>query len=149
MKGQVMAIKKPKNTGIFSYENLNPYKRKAGDCVIRAVAKSVYEGKTGAFGDAWKYALDGLCNVAMETGYMINTPDCYGRLLERKGFKKHKQPRHENGTKYTLKEFIAEHKTGTYVVNMPHHLTTVKNGKCYDTWNWTQSDRRVGNYWEK
>lgn len=144
-----MATKKPINTGIFSYENLNPHRRKTGDCVIRAVAKAVYERKTGAFGNAWKYALDGLCDMAMETGYMINTPQCYGRLLERKRFKKYRQPRHEDGTKYTLKEFITEHKRGVYVVNMPHHLTVVKDGKCYDTWDWTKSDRRVGNYWGK
>lgn len=144
-----MATKKPKNTSIFSYENKNPYGRKASDCVIRALAKAVYENKTGAFGNDWKYALEELCDMAMETGYMISTPQCYGRLLERKGFKKYKQPRHADGTKYTLKEFISEHKTGTFVVNMPHHLTTVKDGKCYDTWNWTECDRRVGNYWGK
>lgn len=144
-----MKINKPTNTDIFTYANMNPYKRNTGDCVLRAIAKAVYEGKTGVIGDPWKYALDELCEVAEDTGYMVNCPEGYGRLLEKKGFKKYKQPRHDNGTKYTLKEFIAEHKRGTFLVHLPHHLTCVKNGKCYDTWDCTKSSKRVGNYWGK
>lgn len=144
-----MAVKKPMNTDIYTYTNINPYGRKTGDCVIRAIAKAVYDKKTGMLGDPWKYAMDELCAVALETGYMISCPEGYSKLLERKGFKKYKQPRHEDGTKYTLKEFIAEHKHGVFLVNLPHHLTCVKNGKCYDTWDWTKSSRRVGNYWGK
>ena len=90
-----------------------------------------------------------MAELACETGYCPNYDDNFNLYLERNGFKKHKQPRHDDNTKYTLAEFINEPLSGTYVVNLPHHLTVVKAGKCHDTWDCTKLDSRVGNFWCK
>lgn len=142
-----MTIKKSKrqqknpDTATFKYVNRNPKGRITGDCVYRALSDALDKD--------WCEVVRELAELACETGYAVSIPENYGLYLERQGFKKHKQPRHEDGTKYTLAEFIDEHLNGTYVVNLPSHLTVVKAGKCHDIWNCTNSDRRVGNFWCK
>ena len=136
-----MAIKKPANTTTYKFENRNPKGRRTTDCVVRAISKATDKD--------WCDVLMALATISCETGYMLNETKGYGIYLERLGFKKQKQPRKIDNTKYTLSEFIRLHKTGTYLVHLPHHLTVVKNGKCYDTWNCSKSSRRVGNYWAK
>ena len=142
-----MTIKKSKrqqkypDTTTFEYDNRNPKGRITGDCEMRAIS--------GALGKDWCEVVRGLAELACETGHSPFVAENYGLYLERHGFKKHKQPRHADGTKYTLSEFIAEHLSGTYVVNLPRHLTVVKAGKCHDTWDCTQFDSRVGNFWCK
>lgn len=142
-----MTIKKSKrqqkypNTATFKYDNRNPKGRITGDCEMRAIS--------GALGKDWCEVVRGLAELACETGHSPFVAENYGLYLERHGFKKYKQPRHDDGTKYTLKEFIEEHKRGTFVVNLPSHLTVVKAGKCHDIWDCTKSSKRVGNYWGK
>ena len=129
------------NTATFKYENRNPKGRITGDCEMRAISC--------ALGKDWCEVVRELAELACETAYCPFISDNYNIYLERNGFKKMPQPRHSDGTKYTLAEFIAEHKTGVYVVNMPHHLTVVKAGKCHDIWDCSKSSRRIGNYWKK
>ena len=130
------------NTATFKYENRNPKGRVGtGDCVYRAISS--------ALGKDWCEVARELAELACETAYCPNGTSNYDIYLERNGFKKHPQPRHEDRTKYTLKEFCEEHKRGVFVVNMPHHLTVVKAGKCHDTWDCSKCDSRVGNYWQK
>lgn len=130
------------NTATFKFENRNPKGRVGtGDCVYRAISS--------ALGKDWCEVVRELAELACETGYCPNDASNYCLYLERHGFKKHKQPRHDDGTKYTLAEFITEHKRGVYVVNMPSHLTVVKAGKCHDTWDCSKSHTRVGNFWCK
>lgn len=129
------------NTDIFTYKNVNPKKRITGDCEIRAIAK--------ATNMSWEAVVRGLAEIGIETGYCPFVKESYGLLLERCGFKKKPQPRHLDNTKYTLREFVREHPRGRYVVNMPHHVTVVVNGKNYDIWDCTKSTRKIGNYWVK
>lgn len=143
-----MPIKKTKrqqkypDTATYKYVNRNPKGRVGtGDCVYRAISD--------ALGKDWCEVVRELADLACETGYCPNYDDNFNLYLERQGFKKHKQPRHADNTKYTLAEFIDEHLSGTYVVNLPHHLTVVKAGKCHDTWDCTKLDSRVGNFWCK
>lgn len=129
------------NTATFVFENRNPKGRITTDCVVRAISKATNK--------KWETILMELIRTTIDTGYMINEPKCYGVYLQAKGWKKQKQPRKIDNTKYTLSEFIRLHKTGTYLVHLPHHLTAVKDGKCYDIWDCSKSSRRVGNYWTK
>ena len=143
-----MTIKKSKrqqkypDTATFKYDNRNPKGLvTTGDCVYRALS--------GALGKDWCEVVRELAELACETGYCPNGDRNYCLYLERNGFKKHKQPRHSDNTKYTLSEFMAEHKRGTFIVHLPHHLTLVKAGKCHDTWDCTKYDSRVGKFWSK
>ena len=47
---------------------------------------------------------------------------------ERQCFKK-------NGRTMTVKDFLEEYSEGTYLVTMRGHITCVKNGVLYDTWD--------------
>ena len=129
------------DTDIFVYENINPKNRITGDCEIRAIAK--------AMKISWEEVARGLVEIGVETGYSPFVKEAYDLFLTRNGFKRMSQPRHLNNTKYTLREFIKEHPRGTYVVNMPSHVTVVVNGKNYDIWDCTKSYKKIGNYWEK
>jgi hypothetical protein len=125
------------DTKIFKYHNQNPHNRITTDCVTRAIS----------------FALDIPYNdVVMEiaefqckTGFVIEERE--DLLLKAHGFSMQPMLRHDDGTKYTLKEFIEEHHKGTYLVRMPHHLTVVKDGVNYDIWDCTRSSRKIGNYW--
>lgn len=128
------------DTEYFHYENVNPKNRFTGDCVYRAIAK--------AMGWTWTKTVKALTDQALETGYCPNSVENYSRFLQAYGFEKHPQPRHDDRTKYTLREFINEHKTGTYVVNMPGHTTVVVDGKNIDIWDCSRSRSKIGNFWE-
>ena len=127
------------NTDIFKYENRNPKNRITGDCVYRAISKALNKD--------WCDVVRELAELGCELSQCPNWTACYDVYLTRHGLKKYPQPRHADRTKYSLEEFIREHKTGTYVVNLPSHTTVVKNGKCYDIWDCTRFGGRVGNYW--
>jgi len=150
-------MKKPQNTEYFHYVNVNPYKRKTTDCVVRAITIALYSHCIDndmdwekLMRDGWIVILQSLTEHTIKTGYMYDDKDGFASFLETyHGFKKQKQPRHADGTKYTVREFIDEHPKGTYLLNMPSHLTVVVDGKAYDTWNVTKSQRRVGNYWTR
>lgn len=129
------------NTDIFTYQNINPKKRITGDCEIRAIAKATKM--------SWEAVVKGLAEIGIETGYSPFVKKAYDLFLTRNGFKRMPQPRHLDNTKYNLKEFIAEHPRGIYVVDMPNHVTVVVNGKNYDIWDCTKVNRKVGNYWKK
>lgn len=129
------------DTDIFTYENVNPKNRITGDCEIRAIAKATKL--------SWNKVVQSLADIGIETGCSPFVVNAYGLFLERKGFKKRPQPRHLDNTKYTLREFILEHPKGRYVINMPHHVTVVVDGKNYDIWDCTKSSSKIGNYWEK
>ena len=134
------------DTDIFHFENCNPKNRITTDCVVRAIAKATAPSIAK---DAWQIIYEDLCNESIETGFSFNDTKCYGKYLEKTGFKAYPQLRKSDNTKMTLKEFIELHPTGTWLVNMPSHLTVVINGINYDIWDCTKSDKRVEMYWGK
>ena len=129
------------NTDIFHYENRNPKNRITADCVVRAISK--------AMGWSWQKTLTELTTFSLETGFMVNDTKCYKRFFEKRKWLELGQPRKADGTKYTVKEFIALHPKGTYLVNMANHLTVVVDGINYDIWDCTKVDKRVGMVWQK
>ena len=78
---------------------------------------------------------------------MTSDAACYGKYLEGLGWSKQKQPRKPDGKKYTGSEFVGFFK-GTAVANIGGgHVTCIKDGKVWDTWDCT--DGCIGNYWYK
>ena len=72
--------------------------------------------------------------------------------MELKGWNKHPQPRKDDGTKYTVREFCQRlAKPGErYVVSMAGHLVAVVDCKAWDIWDCTDVllTKCVGNYWK-
>ena len=129
-----------KNTFKFEDYNANPFKKKTGDCVIRAVYTALEED--------WKDTYKGMFDVAMETGHAVSCKDNYKEYLKRKGYEMKKMPKKENGRRYTVREFIEElaNPKKNYVINLANHLTCIEKGILVDLWNC--ANKSVGNYWE-
>ena len=124
----------------FVFYNANPKGRKSvGDCVCRAITKGVDKPYLEVY--------DSLYRIGRELCSPPNWEDSYEKYLLSNGFVRCKQPRKNDNTRYTVKEFCKMHKKGRYVLNTTNHLTCVVDGQCYDTWNC--SENVVGVYWEK
>lgn len=117
--------------------NLNPKNKQACDCVIRAISKAYSL-------DYWKVVTD-LFNVYKKYGYIINERKCYEKYLKNKKATKLKMP---SGKKYTILEFVENfaNKNSTYIIKLYDHLTCVKNGVLFDTWDC--GNRKIFTVWE-
>lgn len=122
---------------IYKEYNVNPKKRKTSDCVVRAL--------TIATGKDYKTIYTELFNISLENGYFLNEKRVEDVLLEREGFKKQKQPRKPDGTKYKVKEILQLTNADIIVIRVAHHLTVVKNGVLLDIWNC--SEKTINNYY--
>lgn len=144
---------KYKDTRTFHFYNANPKNRITGDCVTRALCT--------ALEIPYNQCVMEQAQVQCETGYDNATAQGIDYYLKRKGWKKCKQPRKWDGTKYTGEEWCKELSSSfefigkSIVANIGgHHTVCIKetdgiNGlhKVWDTWNSTQGC--IGNYWIK
>ncbi|MBQ6518676.1 MAG: hypothetical protein IJI14_08150 [Anaerolineaceae bacterium] len=130
----------PPDTPYFHYHNANPYGKITGDCLHRAISL--------ATGVDWKktavvYALWGV-----KTGLTACSGNDVDSLLQEFGpWHKHPMPKHFNGARYTIAELCQEFGQTKHpvLVSCAHHLTCIKDGKVWDTWNCTR--KCCGNYW--
>lgn len=132
-------MKKPNDTATFTFYNVNPKGKKTTDCVIRAICTALNQG--------YNTTAKELLEFWLKTGYDMSDVRCFGKYLESKGWQKQKQPRKENNTKFTGKEFVKCFK-GTCVANIGgNHTVCIKDGKVLDIWDSTGGC--IGNYWVK
>lgn len=122
----------------FTFYNANPHNRITSDCVIRALST--------ALDIPYNQVVMDMARLQCETGFDPSTPKTYTKYLERHGWIKCIQPRHHDNTKYTVKEFVDQHPTGTYLINMAGHITALKDGKIYDIWDCYKYGKKIGNY---
>ena len=126
------------DTKIFTYHNQNPHNRITGDCVARAISFALDLPYNKVIMDMAEFQ----CKTGFDASYNEE------RFLETAyGIHKQASLRHDDNTRYTVKEFIERFPKGTYILRMPSHLTAVKDGKNYDIWDCTKSSNKVGNYW--
>ena len=115
-------MRTPKEKGLsscFRYYNCNPHHRRTDDCVIRAIAAGT--------GDSWQKTLKNLTKYMLDEGYMLSTPELYGKYLEDNGWKKQKQPKQKDGKKVRIKDFVKNFK-GCAVVHAGNgHVTYEKD----------------------
>lgn len=120
------------NYGRFVYfqPNKKDVKDKVGDCQIRALAN--------ALGKTWVEVFDLITPICREQQVMdifscdLNkTKDALASL----GFQ-YTGVSNKKGTKRpTVDSFAKDHKTGTYIASVAHHVVAVVDGKYYDTWD--------------
>lgn len=129
---------KKKPDGIrYHYYNCNPHRRLTDDCVIRAISAIT--------GDSWEDVLKALVDTSIETGYFINTPECYGVYLESLGYIKRKQPTTSDGKKVKFKDFVVNYDGHAFCHCGKGHVTYVADNSAWDIWD--VSDEIVGVYW--
>lgn len=133
-------MKKPHETKTFHYHNQNPKGLKTGDCRIRAVSL--------ATGVSWEIVVLVEALLAVKTGKMEGTPDFFDLFMQEFGhWEKHKMPKHQNGKRYKISQLAVELKNepNPVVVTLANHVTCIKDGKIWDTWDC--GEKCVGNYW--
>lgn len=111
---------------MYVFFNPNPAGRTVGDCVIRAICK--------ATGESWDKTFVGLAVTGLDLADMPSANAVWGAYLHRKGYIRRalldKCPEC-----YTVRDFAAEHPTGTYILALSGHVVAVKDGKYYDAWD--------------
>lgn len=107
--------------------NQKDLKDEYGDCVIRSFTK--------AMNKPWHEVFDELVPIARECQCMPNQRTAYEIYLANQGFK-YVGISNKKGTKRpTVQSFAKEHKSGTYVLRLAHHLVTCIDGTYFDTWD--------------
>lgn len=147
------------DTTTFHFYNANPKNRITGDCRIRAISTACEV--------PYNQVVMDLAQIQCETGYDQTANQGISILMKCYGWKKCKQPRKPNGTKYTGKEFCGvlqqwlddkklhgiEYKDGIIIAPRifcnigGHHEVAIIDGKVWDHWNSTGGC--IGNYWIK
>lgn len=123
--------------------NVNPKKRKTGDCSTRALV--------GTLGISYDEALKLQMEVSLKTYYDPTSKQVMERILEKFGYVKMKQPRKPDGKKYMVREMDEilskqEMREGVLVTVASHH-TCIVGGKIQDIWDCGY--KTVGNYYVK
>ena len=144
-------------TSSFYFYNANPKSRYTSDCVVRAICVALEE--------TWDDVIMEMAKLSCETGYSINDTNGINLYLERKGFVKQSQPRKDDNTRYTGREFCnwlsvnyPNGELGRVVANIGsgHTVCIIPTNhgdgincryKVLDTWD--SSDGCIGNYWAK
>lgn len=116
---------------MYKYMNKNPFNNQVDDCVVRSIST--------AEGISWDEAYDKLSNSGRDLGLMMNSVEAVEEYLNERY---DKVPHY---SKYVW-EFIEEYPRGTYLVTMPGHITVIKNGTLYDTFDCR--NRRMWNAWK-
>ena len=148
--------KYPETTS-FVYFNKNPKNRITGDCWLRAISDGLDED--------YNTVLRELCDVHIKTGYDLSENKAVDTYLKSKGWVKCKQPRKDDNTKYTGREFCdwlsinyKDGELGNLICNIGgHHMVAIKPTWHGDGFNcrykvrdiWNSTGGCIGNYWRK
>lgn len=116
---------------MFRYYNANPMLNDIEDCTIRAI--SVAEDIS------WDEAYKKLSDYARKKGLMLSSVKSVENYLDDHYYR-------ECNYDITVEEFIEEHPVGTYLITMDGHITVLKNGINYDTFDCR--DRLMWCAWE-
>lgn len=115
---------------MYKYMNKNPENNNIEDCTVRAI--SVAEGIS------WDEAYDNLSDSARDMGLMMSSVEAIEEYLDERYVRVPFYTR-------TVGEFIDSHPYGTYLITMRGHITVLKNGINYDTFDC--SDRIMWTAW--
>jgi len=129
---------------MWVYLNLNPLKKRTGDCVVRACAF--------ATGQSWDETYWELCEKGFDRAEMPAWNASWFAYLKDKGFQRHIIP-DTCPECYQVRDFANDHPKGTYVLFIPYstdgvgHVVVVEDSVVYDTWN--SSFEVPLAYWQK
>ena len=128
-----------KDTETYHYYNANPKGLYTGDCRYRAYAL--------ANDLPWDVTVVTVALWTAKTGKVDYNGETITEVLQVFGnWTKHKEPKHADGTKYTVGE-LAKTLITDYpvVVSVNGHVTCIKDKKVWDIWDC--SKEYVRNYW--
>ena len=115
---------------MYKFHNANVHDKFVNDCVIRAI--SVAENKT------WDETYNKLSEMAQMVGTLLDDSYFVDSYLSMNYEK-------ENHNSITIREFIDTHPKGTYLITLTGHITVVRDGVLYDTFDCR--DRYIKDAW--
>lgn len=110
----------------FIQYNVNPIKRRAGDCAIRAIA--------AALGKTWEEVYIGIVLKGFELCEMPSANSVWGAYLKDHGYVRYVIPG-DRVADYTVADFAEDNPEGTYILALDGHVVCVKDGNYYDSWD--------------
>ena len=123
--------------------NVNPKNRRTGDCAVRALV--------GTLGIGYEQAIDKCAYWAKKKCYGITDKQVVELVLKEYGYVKMKQPRKENGKKYTVGEMdkllTDKQMQEGVLITVANHHTCITEGYVQDIWDCRF--KSVGNYYVK
>lgn len=124
----------------YVYYNPNPKGKKVGDCVIRAISKTLSQ--------EWDTTYLDICMKGLEISDMPSSDNVWGSYLYSKGFRRNVIP-NDCPDCYTIENFATDHPNGAYILvtSDRNHIVTVEDGDVYDTYD--SSDEVPIYYWRK
>lgn len=117
---------------MWKYYNANTLGNSVNDCVVRAI--SLVEGKS------WDKTYKELSEIARKEGILLDDVNFVEPLLDSR------YNRVKTFYKETIQDFLEMHPKGTYLITMPNHITVLRNGTIYDTFDCR--DRVLRDVWE-
>lgn len=117
---------------MFKYYNANSRGNFVNDCVIRAISVA----ENASWGDTY----DDLSRIAKKNGILLDDVNFVDPLLD---YRYRKVPLLCD---MTVEDFIVSHPTGIYLITMTGHITVVKDGVVYDTFDCR--DRIIKDVWK-
>lgn len=105
--------------------NPNPFNKRTGDCVIRAI--SIAEDKT------WDDTFIELMVESFGQKDMPSDNQTWSSYLHKLGYSRHIIP-DTCPDCYTITDFVRDHPNGQYILATGSHVVAVKDGSYYDTW---------------
>lgn len=118
--------------------NLNPFHRRADDCVIRAIAKILDK--------SWEEIYADLCLEGLRYYDMPSANHVWGSYLKKHGYKRHIVP-DTCPQCYTVRQFTEDYPQGEYILAIHGHVVAVIDGNYYDSFD--SGDCVVIYYWTK
>lgn len=116
---------------MYEFVNVNPCKKRLGDCVVRALSL--------ALNQSWYRTAIDLCIEGLIQCDMQESNSVWCAYLQSKGFKKY--PILDT---MTFEEFATTHPDGLYIVATGSHVAVIRDGVILD--NWDSSDEIVSYY---
>ena len=104
---------------MYEFVNVNPCKKRLGDCVVRAISL--------ALNQSWYRTAIDLCIEGLIQCDMQDSNSVWRAYLQSKGFKKY--PILDT---LTFEEFTTTHSKGLYVVGTGSHVAAVRDGVILD-----------------
>lgn len=125
----------------YKFTNTNPKGKITGDCVVRALSL--------ALDQSWIETAQDLFEEMKKTGFMLDDPRVYEKILKKAGWIRKKQPKKSNNTKYTVRELaeILKLNKVNAIIKIPKHLTYFDGNTLLDIWDC--SAKYVGVYYIK
>ena len=123
---------------LFVKENVNPKRKKASDCVIRAIVTATNK--------SWYDVYSELCELGATMYDMPNSDVVWKKYFDNNGFIKYSIKVTKGSKRPTVESFTKEHKSGTYILSVAGHLTVCKDGKYIDSWDC--GSKSLYGYWE-